>query len=129
LGDPAYNSYVTSQLEKAISILSAGGAKVALFTSPYFENGEQPDGNLWPEANPARVNEYNEIVAQVAAQHPGVVTVVPLGAYLDPGGRFTSTIDGITVRASDGVHTTFAGDQYLAPKLLPELDRLAGVQG
>jgi hypothetical protein len=99
---------------------------VALFTSPYFENGEQPDGQLWPEANPARVNEYNLIVAGVASRHPGVVTVIPLGAYLDPQGQFTSTIDGITVRASDGVHTTLAGDQYLAPKLLPELARLAG---
>ena len=126
LGDPAFDSYVTSQLQKAISILSAKGAKVALFTSPYFENGEQPDGQLWPEANPARINEYNLIVAQVAALHPGVVTVVPFGAYLDPQGQFTSTIDGITVRASDGVHTTLAGDQYLAPKLLPELVQLAG---
>ncbi len=127
LGDPAFDSYVTSQLEKAVSIFSATGAKVALFTSPYFQNGEQPDGQLWPEADPARVDEYNLIVASVASRHPGVVTVIPLGAYLDPQGQFTSTIDGITVRASDGVHTTLAGDQYLAPKLLPELARLAGV--
>jgi peptidoglycan/LPS O-acetylase OafA/YrhL len=127
LGDPAYNAYVTSQLEKSISILSADGAKIALFTSPYFENGEQPDGNLWPEANPARVNEYNGIVSEVASQHPGLVTVIPLGADLDPQGHFTSTINGITVRASDGVHTTFAGDQYLAPMILPELIRLAGI--
>ena len=128
LGDPAFDSYVTSQLEKAISILSASGAKVALFTSPYFENGEQPNGDLWPEADPARVDEYNDIVTEVASQHPRVVTVIPFGAYLDPQGHFTSTIDGITVRASDGVHTTFAGDQYLAPKLLPEIMRLAGVR-
>ena len=127
LGDPAFDSYVTSQLEKAISIISAGGAKVALFTSPYFENGEQPDGQLWPEADPARVDRYNAIVARVAARHRAVVTVVPLGAYLDPHGRFTSTIGAVTVRASDGVHTTLAGDRYLEPKLFPTLERLAGV--
>jgi peptidoglycan/LPS O-acetylase OafA/YrhL len=128
LGDPAFDAYVTAQLWKAIRILSSTGAKVAVFTSPYFENGEQPDGQLWPEANPERVDDYNRIVRKVAAQDPSVVSVVDFGAYLDPKGHFTSTIDGITVRAGDGVHTTLAGDALVAPKIIPQLVSLVRQQ-
>jgi L-fucose mutarotase/ribose pyranase (RbsD/FucU family) len=57
----------------------------------------------------------------VAAQHPGVVSVLPLNKYLDPDGHFTWTINGQVMRLGDGVHTTPAAGPYLAPKLLPEL--------
>ena len=49
LGDPAFDAYETAQLERAVAILSSGGARVALFTAPYFRTGEQPDGSPWPQ--------------------------------------------------------------------------------
>ncbi len=125
LGDPEFDAYVTTQLEKAVAIASAGGATVALFTSPNFDDGEQPDGRPWPESDSARVDEYNAIVQAVAARHPGTVAVVPFGTYLDPGGHFTTTIRGVTVRGSDGIHTTMAGDALIAPELLAQLARLS----
>ncbi|HEV3266757.1 MAG TPA: acyltransferase family protein [Acidimicrobiales bacterium] len=121
LGDPAFDAYETAQLEKAVSILTATGARVALMTSPYFDSGEQANGLPWDEDSPARVNRLNSIIESVAAGHKNSVFVVPLNQYLDPNGHFTWTIDGKVVRQSDGIHTTVDGGAYLAPKILPAL--------
>ena len=64
------------------------------------------------------------LLEQVAAEHPGVVSVVPLNKYLDPNGHFTWTIEGKVMRLGDGVHTTPAAGPYLAPKILPQLAAL-----
>ncbi len=124
LGDPGFDAYETAQLEHAVAILGSGGARVALFTAPYFDNGEQPDGAPWPADDPARVDRLNRIIGAVARRHPGQVAVVPLHRYLDPHGRFTWTIGGKVVRQPDGIHTTLAGGAYLAPKILPQLAAL-----
>jgi peptidoglycan/LPS O-acetylase OafA/YrhL len=121
LGDPAFDAYETEQLEKAVSILTSTGARVALMTAPYFESGEQPNGLPWDEDSRARVNRLNSIIESVAARHKGSVWVVPLNKYLDPNGHFTWTIDGKVVRQPDGIHTTVDGGAYLAPKILPAL--------
>ncbi len=124
LGDPAFDAYETAQLERAVAILGSGGAKVALFTAPYFDNGEQPDGAPWPADDPSRVDQLNRIMTAVAARDPGRVAVVPMHEYLDPHGRFTWTIGGNVVRQPDGIHTTLDGGAYLAPKILPQLAAL-----
>jgi peptidoglycan/LPS O-acetylase OafA/YrhL len=124
LGDPAFDAYETAQLEKAVTILSSQGARVALFTAPYFHSGDQPNGEPWDQDSPARVNRLNQIVEAVAAQHPGVVSVIPLHQYLDPQGQFTWSIDGNVIRQPDGIHTTLATGAYLAPLVLPKLAAL-----
>ena len=124
LGDRGYDAYETAQLERAVAVLSSGGAKVALFTAPYFQTGEQPDGRPWPQDDPARVDRLNQLLADVARRHPGVVSLVPLHRFLDPQGHFTWTLDGHVVRQGDGVHTTLAGGAYLAPRILPLLAEL-----
>jgi hypothetical protein len=124
LGDPAFDTYERSQLEKAVSIFSAKGARVVLMTSPFYDTGEQLNGQPWDEDSPVRVDVLNKIIESVAAQHPHVVSVVPLNKYLDPDGHYTSKIDGKTMRFADGVHTTQAAGTYLAPKILPQLAAL-----
>ncbi len=125
LGDPAFNAYERAQLEMAVTDLSSTGARVALMTSPYYDSGEQPDGQPWDEDAPARIDILNQLIKSVAAEHPGVVSVVPLHQYLDPGGHFVWSIDGQKVRFPDGVHTTQAAGAYLAPKILPQLAAMA----
>ncbi len=107
-----------------MTILSSQGARVALFTAPYFNSGDQPNGEPWDEDSPARVNRLNQILETVAARHPGVVSVIPLHQYLDPHGRFTWSIDGSVIRQPDGIHTTLATGTYLAPLVLPKLAEL-----
>jgi len=125
LGQPDFDAYVARQLRRGVQILSARGARVVLLTCPYFDSGEQPDGRPWPQEDLARIDRFNAILRRVAAQAPGVVRVVDLGAMLDPHGRFTPVVDGVTVRPSDGVHLTLAAGAWLAPKLLPQFAALA----
>ncbi len=123
--DPALAADETAQYERAVTDLHSQGAQVALTTAPYFDSGEQLDGQPWPEDAPILVDRLNAIIEQVAARNPGFVTVIPLNHLLDPHGRFTWTVHGKVVRMVDGVHTTFAAGDLLAPTVLPELAALA----
>ncbi|HEY5334533.1 MAG TPA: hypothetical protein VIJ71_00770, partial [Mycobacteriales bacterium] len=105
--DPADRDYVRAQLERAVAIGSSGGARVVLATAPCFSSGEQPDGDPWPEDSTPRLTAYNALLSEVAAAHPEQVSVLALGALVCPDGRFHSQLDGITVRAPDGVHYPF----------------------
>ncbi len=125
LTDPALDASETTQYERAVTLLHSQGAQVALTTAPYFDSGEQLDGQPWPEDAAVRVDRLNAIIEQVAARNPGFVTVIPLNHLLDPHGHFTWTIRGKVVRMVDGVHTTFAAGDLLAPTVLPELASLA----
>jgi peptidoglycan/LPS O-acetylase OafA/YrhL len=100
----AFAAYVEQQLQRAVDIASSNGADVVLLTAPCYDSGEQPDGDPWPEDQPSRLAVYNGLVRQVAAANPGKATSVDLGALVCPGGRYEATIDGVTVRAPDGVH-------------------------
>jgi len=124
LGDPAFDAYETSQIQTAVSVLGAEGSHVVLMTSPYYDSGEQLNGQPWDEDSPSRVNVLNRLIAKVASQHHQNVSVVPLNKYLDPDGHFTMKIGGVTMRFADGVHTTAAAGTYLAPKVLPALAAL-----
>jgi len=121
LGEPSFDAYELSQLREAVSVLGADGAQVVITTAPYFDSGEQPDGQPWDEDSPVRVDILNRMISEVASENPGRVTVVPLYAYLDPDGRYAYRINGQVMRFSDGVHTTEAAGTYLAPKILPTL--------
>jgi hypothetical protein len=57
----------------------------------------------------------------VAARHPGYVSVIDLGAKVDPAGRFQIRVGGLQVRSSDGTHLTVAAGRWLAPWLFPQL--------
>jgi peptidoglycan/LPS O-acetylase OafA/YrhL/lysophospholipase L1-like esterase len=119
LGDPAYDAYVAAQLDRAVTLMSAGGTRVALLTAPYYLRGERPDGGRYPEDDPARVDAFNRVLRSVAARHPGV-SVIDLNAALAPEGRYTKRINGTLVRY-DGVHVSGSGARLLAPWLFPRL--------
>ena len=119
VGDPTYDAYLGSQLDTAIHLLSATGARVIVANEPYNQRGEQPDGSLYPEDDPTRVDDWNKIVAARVAAHPGTV-LVDMNRKLGPDGRFTWNVDGVRVR-SDGVHLSPAGADWLAPWLTAQL--------
>jgi hypothetical protein len=141
---PGFQSYVRDQLRLAVHIGTASGAHMVLLTAPCYSSGEQPDGTPWPEDSPDRVRAYNDQLYAVAAEFPGQASVVNLNAIMCPGGRFESAIDGVTVRAPDGVHFPYFqfGDPaaqapddldqvnafaaWIGPKLMPLLVAGAG---
>jgi hypothetical protein len=121
LGQPAFDAYITSELEQAVELLSFRGARVALFTAPYYDGFERLDGGRWPEDDPHRVDRFNQILRAVARRHPGVVQVVDVGRAFSPNGRYTRRIGGVTVRTDDGIHVTPEGARLLTSKVLPQL--------
>ena len=118
---PAYAAYVKEQLEQASQLVTATGAHMVFLTAPCTDEGEQPDGAPWPEDDPARLAAFNRLVREVVAEHPLTDSVVDLNAAACPGGKFASTVDGVVLRRSDGIHFTNAGGIWLAPKLMPPI--------
>jgi len=102
--DPAYQRYLTSQLVRAINILHAQGAHVDLTLSPYFNEPNPGNAVPAPEESNARVDKWNQIVRQMPSMFGAGVSILDFNAKLDPNGIYSQVIDGIVVRAPDGVH-------------------------
>jgi peptidoglycan/LPS O-acetylase OafA/YrhL len=119
---PTFAAYVKRQLNMVSDLVTAHGARMVFLTAPCTDEGEQPDGAPWPEENPARLAIYNKLVREVAQEHPRTDSVANLFSAACPGGRYTPTKDGVTIRTvSDGVHFTPAGGVVLAPAVMPEI--------
>ncbi|MFF1279694.1 acyltransferase family protein [Streptomyces sp. NPDC058299] len=123
-GDKAFDAYLLAQLDRAVGIASAHGAKVLLATEPYNHRGERPDGGVWPEDQPQRVDHWNQLLRQVAGRHRGTADILDLGRRLCPHGAFTWQVDGVQVR-SDGVHLTPEGARWLQPWLVSRIEAAA----
>jgi peptidoglycan/LPS O-acetylase OafA/YrhL len=125
VGQPAWDRHLTAELEQAVDLLSADGARVVLFTMPYLDPPvEAADGAPFPENDPARMQAFNKLVVEVAASRPKVVTLIDLNAILDPGGHYQPVVDGVTVRSTDGIHLTKAAGEWLQPDIMPTVDAL-----
>jgi peptidoglycan/LPS O-acetylase OafA/YrhL len=119
---PVFAAYVKRQLEMASALVTQSGARMVFLTAPCTDEPEQPDGAPWPEENPARLAEYNKLVREVAEENPRTDSVADLDAAACPGGHYTATIGGVTIRTvNDGVHFTPAGGVFLAPSIMPEI--------
>jgi len=125
VGQPDFDTYLGSLLDQAVQIVGSRGARVVLLTAPYTHRSERPDGGLYGEDQPARVDAWNALLRTEAAEHPDNVTVLDLNKVICPGSTFTWSINGMRVR-SDGLHFTPAAVQrIIAPWLLPQLAALA----
>ncbi|HWE65044.1 MAG TPA: SGNH hydrolase domain-containing protein, partial [Acidimicrobiales bacterium] len=125
IGQPVWDAHVASDLRQAIAIFQTFGAKVVLLTMPYIDPPDlQPDGQPFVENTPARTQDYNRVVAQVARADPGEVTAMALNHMLSPGGTYTATVDGVLARWSDNIHVSNAGGEFLQRDILPIVDRL-----
>jgi peptidoglycan/LPS O-acetylase OafA/YrhL len=125
VGEPAYNTYLLGQLDRAVNIAGSKGAAVVLLTAAYTHRAEKPDGSLYPEDSPARVDAWNKLLVQEQAMHPRTVTILNLNKLVCPNGKFTWNLGSLRIR-SDGLHYTPAGVQrVIAPWLLPKLADIA----
>ena len=119
LGDRSFDDYLSALLDQAIATLGSTGARVIVANEPYNRRGEQPDGELYAEDTPSRVDTWNGLVAHAVHTHPRV-KLLDLNHKLCPDGQFTWSVDGVQVR-SDGVHLTPAGVDWLTPWLTTQL--------
>ena len=121
IGNDAYDAYLNTELRRALDILSSTGARVVVTTAPYNRRGERPDGTLYPEDQPGRVQTWNRMLREAVGQRPNV-SILDFNAKLNPGGEYTAKIDGVRIR-SDGVHPTAEAVQWLAPWLVDALTK------
>ncbi len=119
--NPRFAAYVKSQLDYTSRLVTSTGARLVFLTAPCTNEGEQPDGAPWPEDNPARLAVYNRLVREVAAAHRKTDSVVDLYSAVCPHHEFTSTIHGVVVRRTDGVHFTDDAGAALAGQLMPPI--------
>jgi peptidoglycan/LPS O-acetylase OafA/YrhL len=119
IGEPAYDSYLRGELGRALDILGSTGARVVFTTEPYNRRGERPDGSLYPEDDPDRVDDWNALLRRVVLQRPNV-RLLDLNKKLGPNGGYTTKVDGIRMR-SDGVHPTPEAVEWLTPWLTDAL--------
>jgi len=124
IGQPLFDGYLAGQLDQAIMTAQRGGATVVMCTAPYYQGLEPPQGGMWPENDPARVDRFNQLVVQTVSRHPGVV-LFDLHALVSPAGHFASVIGGAAVRSSDGVHFAPDAGPYIAPRLFPVITSAA----
>lgn len=115
IGDPTFDAYLNGELERALTVVGATGVHVVVATVPYSRGGEKPDGRLYPEDQPDRVNLWNSMLRKTVSHHPNVA-ILDLNKKLCPDGVYTAKVDGIKVR-SDGVHLTPEGVKWLTPWL------------
>ncbi len=130
IGEPAFDAGVKQSLEQAVQVGTSTGALMVLMTSPCFAPNEQPNGQVWPEDTAARLNAYNAIVRQVAAEHPATVQLDDFESQLCPGGAYQESLDGVQIRDGDGMHIvpTAAAGQWLDARVLPQVIRVGRLE-
>jgi peptidoglycan/LPS O-acetylase OafA/YrhL len=119
VGEDAYDAYLRGELNRALDILGSTGARIVVTTVPYNRRAEKPDGSLYPEDDPDRVDEWNALLRRVVANRPNA-TVLDLNRKMGPNGVYTNWVDGIRMRM-DGVHPTPQAVEWLTPWLTAAL--------
>lgn len=119
IGEPAYDAYLRGELNRALDILGSTGARIVVTTEPHNRRAEKPDGSLYPEDQPTRVERWNTLLRSVVARRPNA-SVLDLNDKLSPNGYYQTKVDGIRMR-SDGVHPTPEAVEWLTPWLVEAL--------
>ena len=130
LNSQSFRDYLSGELDLIINIASSKGARVALLSPPCFHDTEEAsDGSPPQENDPARLAAFKQLELEAAARHPDKVQLIDLSSLLCPGGHFTKTMNGVAIRMDDGIHPSIAGDEMMAPTLMPQFDALADLKG
>jgi hypothetical protein len=119
--NPTFAEYVKQQLELASSLATGAGANFVMMTSPCSNEPTQPNGTPYPESDPNRLQIYNGLVREVAAEYPKTDSVIDLDSLVCPGGIFSENYKGSAIRTSDGIHFTENAGIVLGSKLMPPI--------
>jgi len=117
IGEPVFQRYEARQLDTLYEVATAHGAHLDLLTMAAMDGDYAYGTPVAATDSAARRADYNRLLADLAAEHPDQVSLIPYGEILSPSGTFQLTVDGVQVRTPDGIHTPayvpgnpFAGD-------------------
>jgi len=121
IGDPVYDRWLRGQISDAIDTMTAQGASVVWLTHPHIQDGlETGAKGPFPEENPARMDELNQMVREVVATKPRA-------QILDLRGHMRTLPEGEMSLADrpDGIHWAKPAALALAPWLGTSLINIA----
>ena len=134
IGQPAFDDRLSLRMTEALQVLGSRGAHVFFLGSPVYDSSvlmsdqassiQSSRTSAIQEDDPARVTRDDALMESAVAGYPGA-TFLDLGAMLSPGGRYTSTVQGLQARCGDGVHISAAGGQLVASQLFPLMTPMA----
>ncbi|HET9732825.1 MAG TPA: acyltransferase family protein [Acidimicrobiales bacterium] len=127
VGTGGFDSWVAQRITAMTDVLSSRGGHVVLLTNPIYNSGERPDGEPWPENDPARVSADNAVLASVARSDPARVSLIDAGAMFTPGGSYRASAGPTVLRCDDGVHIAPGGGRWLAKRIMTQLTTLGRV--
>jgi peptidoglycan/LPS O-acetylase OafA/YrhL len=125
LGEPAFDAYVQSQINRFVTLMAADGRKVLFLSVPYTSPPNEPDGSPAPAADPARHTSINSMLDEAARRHPSTVSVLDIDQTVSPGNRYDPKVNGQLCRF-DGVHFSAYCSELLEPRVLGEVRKLIG---
>jgi peptidoglycan/LPS O-acetylase OafA/YrhL len=120
IGQPLQDARLRAQYAPVLNYLTSTHIPVVVFTLPCVDPPfTQADGTPWPEDQPPRVTEFNQLLTNLAAHTAPRPHIFDLGPQVCPSGKYTPDLDGVTIRRPDGIHFTYPGGQLLQHSILP----------
>jgi peptidoglycan/LPS O-acetylase OafA/YrhL len=125
LGQPAFDAYVKSQIDRLVKVLGAGATKILFLSVPDTHPPNLADGSPSPAASPARHSLINSMLEAAARRHPGTVGVLDIDQTISPGGHYDADVNGQLCRF-DGIHFSAYCSGLLEPQVLGEIRKMLG---
>ncbi|HET6771891.1 MAG TPA: acyltransferase family protein [Acidimicrobiales bacterium] len=119
LGDPVHDRWLRGQIDEVATLLEAPGVPVMWMTFPHVRAKDRSDPTrAWDTLainEPAKVDRFNELLAEVAAEHDGI-ELVDLAGWLDTWPEQSFEPD-----MRDGIHFSYAGADKVGSWLIPQV--------
>jgi peptidoglycan/LPS O-acetylase OafA/YrhL len=125
LGQPAFDAYVESQINRYVQVLGRGGVKILFLSVPFTHPPAQANGDPSPAAAPSRRAAINAMLRREARLHPRQVQLLDIDRTVSPGNHYDGKVNGQLCRF-DGVHFSVFCSELLEPSVLGEARRLLG---
>jgi hypothetical protein len=122
IGHKDFNAWFSTRLRAMLHVFTSRGAHVVLMTVPV---SQQVTTFPHPQNNPIREAREGKLLTLAAQGDPSRVVIYDLGKLLTPAFRYRSSVDGLPLRCSDGVHLTPEAGIVVAVDLFPRLWALA----
>ena len=123
-GTPEADAHLAGLLQEAVTILSAGGAKVVVATQPTTVAKPDPGApREWWDNPQSRFDHVDQLLRNLVAANPQTTTLVDLAAKVCPTSPCPDTLDGVALRP-DGVHYGADGGPVVSQWLSPQLRRI-----
>ena len=118
-GDARGDEQMLALIDESVRTLTASGARVVFLTPP--APAATADA-VPPTSDDARHLRLQGLLRRYAAEHPDTTLLVDLAHIVCPANPCPPTIDGVTLRPTDGRHYGDAGAAWVAPRLLDALE-------